>query len=74
MHTALEHLEGHGCYVRMLFIDYSSAFNTIIPHTLHKKLLNLCLPPPTCTWILDFLTNRKQDVKIGAQVLNKDVC
>lgn len=50
-----------GCF----FIDYSSAFNTIVPHTLHKKLLNLRLPPPTCTWTLDFLTNRKQAVKIG---------
>lgn len=30
LHAALSHLEKKGSYVRMLFIDYSSAFNTII--------------------------------------------
>ncbi|KAF7652167.1 hypothetical protein LDENG_00100700 [Lucifuga dentata] len=30
-HTALIHLDKGNTYVRMLFIDYSSAFNTIIP-------------------------------------------
>lgn len=38
LHTALSHLEHHESYVRMLFINYSSAFNTIIPdiYWLHK--------------------------------------
>ena len=30
-HTALIHLDKRNTYVRMLFIDYSSAFNTIVP-------------------------------------------
>ena len=29
LHTALSHLDKRNSYVRMLFIDYSSAFNTI---------------------------------------------
>ena len=29
LHTAVLHLERQGSYVRMLFIDYSSAFNTV---------------------------------------------
>ncbi|KAI3369717.1 hypothetical protein L3Q82_024558 [Scortum barcoo] len=29
LHTALSHLDQRDTYVRMLFIDYSSAFNTI---------------------------------------------
>ena len=29
-HTALSHLDKRNTYVRMLFIDYSSAFNTIV--------------------------------------------
>ncbi|XP_074501445.1 uncharacterized protein LOC141773472 [Sebastes fasciatus] len=33
LHTALSHLEGRDTYVRMLFVDYSSAFNTIVPST-----------------------------------------
>ena len=31
LHSALSHLKHHGTYVRMLFLDFSSAFNTIIP-------------------------------------------
>ncbi|KAK0148357.1 NLR family CARD domain-containing protein 3 [Merluccius polli] len=52
-------------YVRMLFVDYSSAFNTIIPDILITKLITLGLPPLTCAWIKDFLTNRPQTVRLG---------
>lgn len=65
LHTALSHLEHRGSYVRMLFMDFSSAFNTIIPDILVGKLSELDLPLPTCTWINDFLTNRPQIVKLG---------
>jgi hypothetical protein len=34
LHTALSHLDRRNTYVRMLFIDYSSAFNTIVPSKL----------------------------------------
>ncbi len=68
LHTVLRHLEKHGNYVRMLFIDYSSAFNTIIPDILVSKLTNLGLPILTCHWIKDFLTNRSQRVKMGPHV------
>ena len=37
LHTTLEHLDKGNSYVRMLFIDYSSAFNTIIPAKLVLK-------------------------------------
>ena len=50
-------------YVRSLFIDYSSAFNTIQKHIMMGKLLEFNVPVPYCTWILDFLTNRSQYVK-----------
>ena len=30
LHTALSHLDKGNTYVRMLFIDYSTAFNTIV--------------------------------------------
>ncbi len=38
LHQALTHLENKDSYVRMLFIDFSSAFNTIIPQQLINKL------------------------------------
>ena len=52
----------------MLFVDYSSAFNTIIPKRLYHKLLNLNVPCALCDWILDFLTDRPQIVKIGCNI------
>ncbi len=65
LHSALNHLEKQQSYVRMLFVDYSSAFNTIIPDRLITKLDTLGLPPLTCAWIKDFLTNRPQTVRLG---------
>lgn len=65
LHSALSHLEQQQSYVRMLFVDYSSAFNTIIPDILITKLVTLGLPPLTCAWIKDFLTNRPQTVRLG---------
>ena len=38
----------------MLFIDYSSAFNTIVPYKLITKLRTLGLNTSLCNWILDF--------------------
>ena len=38
LHTALSHLDKRNTYVRMLFIDYSSVFNTIVPSKLITKL------------------------------------
>ncbi len=43
LHTALSHLENKKTYVRMLFMDYSSEFNTIVPATLVAKLQTLGL-------------------------------
>jgi hypothetical protein len=37
--------------MRMLLIDYSSVFNTIVPSV--------------CNWILDFLTGQPQVLRIG---------
>ncbi len=65
LHTALSHLENKNAYVRMLFVDYSSAFNTIVPATLVAKLQNLGLNRSLCSWILDFLTGRSQVVRMG---------
>ena len=46
LHTALSRMDKRNNYVRMLFIDYSSALNTIVPFKLINKLrilgLNIC--------------------------------
>ena len=46
LHTALSHLDKRNTYVRMLFIDYSSAFNTIVLSI--TKLRNVRLNTSLC--------------------------
>ncbi|KAK0141318.1 putative RNA-directed DNA polymerase from transposon BS [Merluccius polli] len=65
LHTALSHLENKKSYVRMLFVDYRSVFNTILPDILFTKLLELQIPLSTCNWIKSFLTSRPQSVRLG---------
>lgn len=64
-HAALTHLDSPNSYVRMLFIGFKSAFNTIIPSTLISKLSHLGISTSHCNWIFDFRTNRLQFVKFG---------
>lgn len=65
LHSALSHLDKKNTYVKMLFIDYSAAFNTIVPLKLAVKLKELGLDTALCGWILDFLTGRPQVVQMG---------
>ena len=52
--------------MRILFIDYSSVFNTHeVPMKLITKLRTLGLNTSFCNWILDFLTGHPQVVKVG---------
>ncbi|KAK3531741.1 hypothetical protein QTP70_027281 [Hemibagrus guttatus] len=60
LHLSLTHLDNKDTYVRMLFIDFSSAFNTIIPQHLNEKLSLLGINTSLCNWILDYLTGRPQ--------------
>ncbi|KAK1801450.1 hypothetical protein P4O66_022726, partial [Electrophorus voltai] len=65
-HTTLTHLyKGRGNYVKMLFVHYSSDFNTIIPSLLTTKLEDLGLHTSLCDWISNFLTDRPQSVRVG---------
>ncbi len=66
LHSSLTHNDSkNGNYVRLLFIDYSSAFNTIVPTKLAVKLSDLGITSSLCDWIQDFLTGRPQVVKVG---------
>ncbi|KAK3540975.1 hypothetical protein QTP86_007696 [Hemibagrus guttatus] len=68
-HTALSQLDSRkGNYVKMLFVDYSSAVNTIIPSILTTKLDILGLSPSLCRWISNFLMDRPQAVWVGKHV------
>ncbi len=65
LHSILQHLEAPNTYVRVLFVDYKSAFNTIIPVKLFDKLKQLGIQHSLALWILDFLQNRTQVVQIN---------
>ncbi|KAL0152423.1 hypothetical protein M9458_052146 [Cirrhinus mrigala] len=65
LHYILQHLDKPGTYARILFVDFSSAFNTIIPDILQIKLSQLSVPTSICQWITSFLTDRQQLVRLG---------
>ena len=43
LHYILQHLDRLGTYARILFVDFSSAFNTIMPDLLTSKLTQLSM-------------------------------
>ncbi len=53
------------CQADFDFIDFSSAFITILPIKQTFKLTDLCLNSSLCDCIQDFLTGRPQVVKMG---------
>eukprot|EP00057_Strongylocentrotus_purpuratus_P014910 XP_011669384.1 PREDICTED: uncharacterized protein LOC105440656 [Strongylocentrotus purpuratus] len=63
-HLLYKHTEETKSYVRALFVDFSSAFNTIRPHVLVEKLKRLEVRPSLILWIVDFLQNRTQKVRV----------
>ncbi len=67
LHYILQHLNKPGTYARILFVDFSSAFNTII---LQNKLTQLSVPISICQRITSFLTDRQQLVRLGELTFN----
>ena len=63
-----EHLDNARNYARVLFIDFSSAFNTIQTHLMIQKLKEMGVNSNLIMWINSFLTNRKQYVRFKSEV------
>ncbi|KAK3564097.1 hypothetical protein QTP86_007544 [Hemibagrus guttatus] len=68
IHRALTHLDNNNTYIQMLFIDFSSAFSTVILSKLIAKLSDLGICTSLCSCIMDFLTNRPQSVRLGNNI------
>ncbi|KAK0135164.1 RNA-directed DNA polymerase from mobile element jockey [Merluccius polli] len=64
MHRAHTHLDKSRGTVRILFLDFSSAFNTIQPPLLLDKLARMQVDPRLVTWISSYLTDRTQYVRL----------
>ena len=60
LNNVYSHLEKKGSSIRLMFYDFSSAFNTIQPHLMARKLSNMNINSTIVLWILDYLTNRPQ--------------
>ena len=65
VHAWSKHTDGNGATVRVVLFDFRKAFNLIDHAILAKKLENLDLPPGIMSWVIDFLKNRKQRVKLS---------
>ncbi|KAK3520251.1 hypothetical protein QTP70_019689, partial [Hemibagrus guttatus] len=70
VHYILQHLDKLGTYARILFVDFSSTFNAIIPDTLLNKLTQLSVPTSIFQWSASFLTDRQQLVRLGKLTSN----
>ena len=64
LHRVCQHLDNKSSNTaRALFLDFSSAFNTIQRHIMVDKLRELGVPQYLQLWVLDYLTNRPQYVR-----------
>ena len=64
----LKYLEKNRNYARVLFIDFSSAFNTIQPHVMVQKLKDLNVRNDIIALVLEFWTHRRQYVKLNNSI------
>ncbi|KAJ8359380.1 hypothetical protein SKAU_G00159050 [Synaphobranchus kaupii] len=62
LHLVRSHLDTPKSYIRLVFVGFSSAFNTNQPQ-MAKKLLKMNLNPHLVLWVISFLTDRPQWVR-----------
>ena len=67
LNNITKHLDVPKYYARVLFIEFSSALNTIQPHLLAQKLIALNVNTSTILWIIEFLTHRTQYVNLNGK-------
>ena len=60
--------------MRVMFFDFSSAFNTIQPALLRGKLERAGVDHHLAAWTIDYLTNRLQYVKLRDCMSDVVVC
>ena len=67
-----KHIDFQRCYARAMFVDFSSAFNTIQPCILIDKLKKLNVKASLIAWVSNVLNSRTQRVKIN-NVLSDEI-
>ena len=65
LNSVFSHLDKPGNAIRLMFYDFSSAFNTIQPHLLVEKMKRMNVPANFIAWIFNYLTFRPQYVRLA---------
>ena len=65
LHNWSKETDGNGATVRTILFDYKKAFDFIDHRILVEKLCRLNLPTRIINWIIDFLSNRSQRIKLS---------
>ena len=65
LHSWNKSTDGNGATVRVMLFDFRKAFDLIDHHILLEKLKKYDIPKPILHWIMDFLTDRCQRVKLS---------
>ena len=65
IHNWAEATDATGAAVRIMLLDYRKAFDLIDHNILAKKICDLHIPLGIARWVVDFLTNREQRVKLA---------
>lgn len=73
-HMVCNHLENTDGYARVLFDDFSLAFDTVHPHLLTQKLTNLNISTCLVKWFYSLVTNRSQQVKVNNSFSEGNSC
>ena len=74
LNNIYSHLDKPEFSIHVMFYDFSSAFNTIQLHILADKLMDYNMHASTVLWVLDYLTNRPQFVKLTDNVKSDVIC
>ena len=71
LHSWLESTDGNGATTRAVLFDFRKAFDLIDHHVLVQKLSTYDFPESIMGWILDFLTHRRQRVKLSCYCVSE---
>ena len=66
IHSWTKGTDGNGSIVRVMVFDFQKAFDLIDHYILADKLSSYNLPKSIVCWILDFLLDRKQRVRLSS--------
>ena len=65
IHSWAKSTDGNGSTTRVVLFDFRKAFDLIDLHVLARKLSSYDIPRSILCWIIDFLMDRKQRVKLS---------